>query len=81
MPPLLLSAHRDIGILALFSQLAVCDDNMQSVNIVIENSLTFYGIKFNGWQMAGLDSDCVRAATIVNLFVMGIYLQEKCSIK
>ena len=143
------SAHRDIDILALFGQLAVCDDELQSVKTVIENSLTFYGITFNGWsglvrqtclkynlpdplqyllypwrpdrwrnyckgevekfwnrelldiventpslcymdtgyastsvpmriwQMAGLDSVCVRAATVVNWFVMGIYFTRE----
>ena len=143
------SAHRDIDILALFGQLAVCDDETQSVKTVIKNSLTFYGINFNGWsglvrktclkynlpdplqylqypwrpdrwrtyckgevqkywdkelldiventpslcymdtgyvttsvpmrtwQLAGLDSDCVRAATVVNWFVMGVYFTRQ----
>ena len=29
------------------------------------------------WQMAGLDSVCVRAATVVNWFVMGIYFTRE----
>ena len=44
------SAQRDIEILRLIGQLAVCDEEKQSVRAVIENTLTFYGINFSGWS-------------------------------
>ena len=44
------SAQRDVEILGLLGQLALCDEEAQNIKGVIENSLTFYGIKFNGWS-------------------------------
>ena len=44
------AAQRDIEILALFGQLAMCDDEAQNVRKIIENSLTFYGANFTGWS-------------------------------
>ena len=44
------SAQRDIEILGLLGQLAVCEDEAQSVRAVVENTLTFYGINFSGWS-------------------------------
>ena len=44
------SAQRDIEILGLLGQLAVCDGDAQNIRDVIENTLTFYGINFTGWS-------------------------------
>ena len=44
------SAQRDVEILGLLSQLASCDEEAQNIKGIIENSLTFYRIKFNGWS-------------------------------
>ena len=44
------SAQRDIEILGLLGQLAMCDQEAQSIRAIIEHSLTFYGISFNGWS-------------------------------
>ena len=44
------TAHRDIEILGLLGQLGQCDTEAQSVRGVVENSLAFYGINFNGWS-------------------------------
>ena len=41
------TAQRDIEILGLLGQLAVCDGEAQEI---IENTLTFYGINLNGWS-------------------------------
>ena len=143
------SAQRDVEILRLLGQLAMCDTDTQTVRAVIENTLTFYGINFSGWsglvrhncmqynlpdplqylqypwradrwrshckrvvesnwndkliaivqdtpslcymdtnyvsttvpmrlwQLAGLCSDSVRTATIVNWMVMGVYFTQE----
>ena len=44
------TAQRDIEILGLLGQLAMCDTESQSVRGVMENTLTFYGVNFNGWS-------------------------------
>ena len=44
------SAQRDIEILGLLGQLAICDGDAQNIRDVIENTLTFYGINFTGWS-------------------------------
>ena len=44
------TAHRDIEILGLLGQLGQCDTEAQSVRGIVENTLTFYGINFNGWS-------------------------------
>ena len=44
------SAQRDIEILGLLGQLAMCDQEAQNIRAIIEHSLTFYGISFNGWS-------------------------------
>ena len=143
------TAQRDLEILGLLGQLAMCNDEAQNVRAIIESTLTFYGINFSGWsglvrrtcaqynlpdplqylqhpwrpdrwrdfckktiadhwdrkliqivadtpslfyldteyistrvpmrlwQLAGLCSDSVRAATVVNWMVMGIYFTRE----
>ena len=44
------SAQRDVDILGLLGQLALCDQETQKVRAVIEHTLTFYGINFPGWS-------------------------------
>ena len=44
------TAQRDVEILGLLGQLAVCDGEAQNVRMIIENTLTFYGVSFNGWS-------------------------------
>ena len=44
------TAQRDVEILGLLGQLAVCDGEAQNIRKIIENSLTFYGINFDGWS-------------------------------
>ena len=44
------SAQRDVEILGLLGQLALCDEEAQNIKGIIEHSLSFYGIKFNGWS-------------------------------
>ena len=43
------TAQRDIEILGLLGQLAMCDTESQSVRGVMVNNLTFYGVNFDGW--------------------------------
>ena len=45
-----LCAQRDLEILGVFGQLAICEDDKQTIRRVIENSLTFYDMNFNGWS-------------------------------
>ena len=44
------TAQRDIEILGLLGQLALCDREAQDMRTVVENNLTFYGINFPGWS-------------------------------
>ena len=44
------SGQRDIEILGLLGQLAMCDQEAQNIRAVIEHNLAFYGINFNGWS-------------------------------
>ena len=44
------AAQRDIEILGLFGQLAMCEDDKQTVRRIIANSLTYYDLNFNGWS-------------------------------
>ena len=43
-------AQRDVDILGLLGQLALCDQEGQKVRTVVEHSLTFYGLNFPGWS-------------------------------
>ena len=43
-------AQRDLEILGLFGQIAVCPSDQQSVKDVIQHNLTFYGNKLKGWS-------------------------------
>ena len=43
-------AQRDLEILGVFGQLAICDDEKQEIRKVMKNSLTFYDINFTGWS-------------------------------
>ena len=51
--------QRDLEILGVFGQLAICGDDMQNIRKVIQNSLTFYDISFNGWS-ALVRKTCLR---------------------
>ena len=44
------SAQRDVEILGLLGQLALCDSEAQNIKLVIINTLTFYGMDFTGWS-------------------------------
>ena len=44
------AAQRDVEILGLLGQLAICDQELQNIRTVIEHSLTFYGVNFPGWS-------------------------------
>jgi hypothetical protein len=44
------TAQRDVEILGLLGQLAMCDGESQSIRLVITNTLTFYGMNFTGWS-------------------------------
>ena len=43
-------AQRDVDILALYGQLAMCDQEAQTIRKIVEHSLTFYGVNFPGWS-------------------------------
>ena len=43
-------AQRDIEILGLMGQLAVCPDELQNIRTIIENNLAFYCEGFHGWS-------------------------------
>ena len=43
-------AQRDIEVLGLLGQLAVCPDDLQTVRTVIEHDLAFYTEGFHGWS-------------------------------
>ena len=43
-------AQRDLEILGLLGQLAMCDEEAQNIRAVMEHSLSFYGINFSGWS-------------------------------
>ena len=44
------TAQRDIEILGLLGQLAMCDGESQNIRLVINHTLTFYGENFCGWS-------------------------------
>ena len=43
-------AQRDLDILGLLGQLAVCPSDLQSVTAIIYNNLAFYDAQFGGWS-------------------------------
>jgi hypothetical protein len=43
-------AQRDVEILGLLGQLAMCDQEAQNIRAIIEHTLTFYGVNFSGWS-------------------------------
>ena len=43
-------AQRDIEILGLLGQLAMCDQEAQNIRAIVEHTLTFYGVNFPGWS-------------------------------
>ena len=43
-------AQRDIEVLGLLGQLAVCPDNLQNIRTIMEHNLAFYTNGFNGWS-------------------------------
>ena len=43
-------AQRDLEIIGLLGQLAMCDEEAQNIRAVMEHSLSFYGINFSGWS-------------------------------
>ena len=53
------TAQRDLEILGLLGQLAMCDRGDQNVRSTISHNLAFYGEKFGGW------SSLVRKTTAV----------------
>ena len=53
-------AQRDLDILGLLGQLAVCDGEAQDVKTIIENTLTFYGISFTGLLPTPLETGQVE---------------------
>ena len=54
--------ERDLQILRLVGQLAICDRNLQSVSDIVENNLIEESIDFPGWS--GIAR---RTAAIYNL--------------
>ena len=50
MAALPLAAERDIQILRLLGQLAICDRDLQSVSDILENNLGEEDIHFAGWS-------------------------------
>ena len=43
-------AQRDIEVLGLLGQLAVCPEDLQNIRKIIEHDLAFYGEGFHGWS-------------------------------
>ena len=43
-------AERDIQIMRLTGQLAICARDLQNVSAIVEENLTKYGITFSGWS-------------------------------
>ena len=48
VPPVV--AERDIQIMRLTGQLAICARDLQNVSAILEENLSKYGIKFSGWS-------------------------------
>ena len=46
----LTTAQRDLEILGLLGQLAMCEDDYQNVRKIINNNLAFLDEKFGGWS-------------------------------
>ena len=44
------TAQRDIDVMGLLGQLAMCDDEKQNVRFVIQHNLSFYDGNFGGWS-------------------------------
>ena len=44
------AAQRDVEILGLLGQLAMCDQESQNIRTIMEHTLTFYGVNFAGWS-------------------------------
>ena len=44
------TAQRDIEILGLLGQLALCDQDEQNVRIIVQHNLSFFDEKFGGWS-------------------------------
>ena len=44
------TAQRDLEILRLLGQLALCDQDDQNVRIIVQYNLTFFNEKFGGWS-------------------------------
>ena len=44
------AAQRDVEILGLLGQLAMCDKDTQNISNIIKHTLTFYGVNFPGWS-------------------------------
>jgi hypothetical protein len=44
------TAQRDIDILGLLGQLAMCEGESQNIRLVITHTLIFYGENFTGWS-------------------------------
>ena len=43
-------AQRELEIIGLLGQLAVCNQEAHNIRQIIEHSLTFYGVNFPGWS-------------------------------
>ena len=43
-------AQRDLDILGLLGQIAVCPSDLQNITDIISNNLAFYGTDFGGWS-------------------------------
>ena len=44
------TAQRDIDVMGLLGQLAMCDDEKENVGIVIQHNLSFFDETFGGWS-------------------------------
>ena len=44
------TAQRDLEIMGLLGQLALCDNDDQNVRSIINNNLAFFDDKFGGWS-------------------------------
>ena len=63
VPPVV--AERDIQIMRLTGQLAICARDLQNVSAILEENLSKYGIKFSGWS--GLAR---RTAALYGLYML-----------
>ena len=44
------TAQRDVEILGLLGQLALCDEEEQNIRIIVQHNLAFFDDKFGGWS-------------------------------